>query len=366
MNQAFYDKVRQLTPPTMKGRYTDDDCMFVLNDIGTAIKEEDNALREGKMSSGVHYSEMLPIEEPPSADYLQLYHQTLKDSAFQMAQYVADVAEMILESRGEQAIIVSLARAGTPVGVLIKRYVKFQYGIDLPHYSISIIRGKGIDENALLYIMNKHDTQNLVFVDGWTGKGAIGKVLAGSIEAFNQKYDVKLSNELAVLADPAHSAEIYGTREDFFLPSACLNSIVSGLVSRTVHRDDLVGEHGYHGAKYYEEWEEKDLSIGFVDEVSSFFPHVQCRQVKKEAVTMQGWQEIEQIQKEFGIVNINKIKPSIGETTRVLLRRVPWKILIKELDNPSLKHIQILAKEKGVAIEHYPDMSYACIGLIKE
>ena len=50
-------------------------------------------------------------------------------------------------------------------------------------------------------------------------------------------------NLLAVLADPGVCAPILGTRDDFLIPSACLNSTVSGLVSRTVLRDDLIGPH---------------------------------------------------------------------------------------------------------------------------
>ena len=39
----------------------------------------------------------------------------------------------------------------------------------------------------------------------------------------------------------------------------------------------------------------------------------------------------------FNIKNINHIKPGVGdETTRVLLRRVPWKILVNSLNNPIL------------------------------
>ena len=52
-------------------------------------------------------------------------------------------------------IIVSLARAGIPVGILIKRYIKQKYGVDCPHYAISIIRDKGIDINAMEYIYNQ-------------------------------------------------------------------------------------------------------------------------------------------------------------------------------------------------------------------
>lgn len=366
MNQLFMEKVTKLSKPTIKGRYAESECLFVLKDLGSSIQEENNELREEKMSSGIHYSEMLPIEHLPSQEYLALFHQSLHDLSMDMAQYVADVSEMIISEKGREVVLVSLARAGTPIGVLIKRYLHFRYGLDVPHYSISIIRGKGIDENALIYIMNEQKDKNLVFVDGWTGKGAIGKVLSESIASFNLKYGTGLCDDLAVLADPAHSAEIYGTREDLFLPSACLNSIVSGLVSRTVHREDITSEYDFHGAKYYKEWEADDLSILFVNEISKHFDKTIVRQTEKAPVTMQGWNEIKEIQKAFGIENINKIKPSIGETTRVLLRRVPWKILIKDRKNPYLKHILILAEEKGVSVEEYPEMSYACIGLIKE
>lgn len=44
----------------------------------------------------------------------------------------------------------------------------------------------------------------------------------------------------------------------------------------------------------------------------------------------QGIDEVINIGKNFGIDDINLIKPGIGETTRVLLRRIPWKVLIDE------------------------------------
>ncbi|WP_305037295.1 RNA-binding protein, partial [Bacillus cereus group sp. BfR-BA-01441] len=59
------------------------------------------------------------------------------------------------------------------------------------------------------------------------------------------------------------------------------------------------------------------------------------------------------------------IKPGVGETTRVLLRRIPWKILIRKQNNPDLKHILLLAKEKNAPIEIYENMAYSCCGLIK-
>ena len=62
---------------------------------------------------------------------------------------------------------------------------------------------------------------------------------------------------------------------------------------------------------------------------------------------------------------MNLIKPGVGETTRVLLRRLPWKILVKDLNDARLKHIFQLAKERDVPVEVYEQMTYTCCGLIK-
>lgn len=78
-----------------------------------------------------------------------------------------------------------------------------------------------------------------------------------------------------------------------------------------------------------------------------------------------GLENIKQIQQEFSIPDINHIKPGVGETTRVLLRRVPWKILVQDKNDPRLKHIMLLAKDRSVPIEEYKNMSYTCCGLIK-
>ncbi len=66
--------------------------------------------------------------------------------------------------------------------------------------------------------------------------------------------------------------------------------------------------------------------------------------------------------------DINLIKPGIGETTRVLLRRVPWKVLIDENDKNSheLGHIVRLAEEKHVPVEYYPLKHYKCCGIIQK
>ena len=63
---------------------------------------------------------------------------------------------------------------------------------------------------------------------------------------------------------------------------------------------------------------------------------------------------------------MNLIKPGIGEATRVLLRRLPWKILVHSLrDEEHLGHLYQLAKEKGAPLEIYPLKNYKACGLIR-
>ena len=81
-----------------------------------------------------------------------------------------------------------------------------------------------------------------------------------------------------------------------------------------------------------------------------------------------GIDEVYEIAKVFDIDDINLIKPGIGEATRVLLRRIPWKILIdiRYKDDAQLGHLIRLAEEKNVPIEYYPLRHYKCCGIIKK
>ena len=92
--------------------------------------------------------------------------------------------------------------------------------------------------------------------------------------------------------------------------------------------------------------------------------------VEKEnkCVESSGIDEVKQIAKTFDIDDINLIKPGIGEATRVLLRRVPWRILIDERykGDPQLGHLVRLAEEKNVPIQYYPMKHYKCCGIIKK
>ena len=60
------------------------------------------------------------------------------------------------------------------------------HGWSVPHYAISIIRGRGIDEVALSRVLETHPASAIAFVDGWTGKGAITRDIIAAPEGDGQ------------------------------------------------------------------------------------------------------------------------------------------------------------------------------------
>ncbi|WP_406176391.1 phosphoribosyltransferase [Streptomyces canus] len=354
--------------------YAPEEVGWLLQDLSDVTLEAPTEEREEAIQSGgAHYAESLPVEYQPSDQYQELFRTALRESSARLAQAVGAVTEIVLQERSPRPVLVSLARAGTPVGVLMRRWAEFRHGLELPHYAVSIVRGRGIDANALRWLAGHHDPADVVFVDGWTGKGAITRELTEAIKQFEAEGGaVGFDPEIAVLADPGSCVKTYGTREDFLIPSACLNSTVSGLISRTVLRADLVGPDDFHGAKFYRELAGADVSVEFLDAVAARFPEVAeavGAQVKEllssdREPTWEGWAAVERISEEYGIHDVNLVKPGVGETTRVLLRRVPWKILARAGAGADLDHVRLLAEQRGVPVEEVAELPYTCVGLI--
>lgn len=354
------------------GSYPPDDVAWLLTDLSdVALEAPVEEREEAIQSGGAHYAESLPIEYEPDAEYTALFEQALAEQATHVAEAVGVVAEQLLAQRGERLVLVSLARAGTPVGVLLRRWLRSAHGIDVPHYAVSIVRGRGIDTEALRYLAAHHDPADIAFVDGWTGKGAIVRELAASIATANTELGTAFRAELAVLADPGSCVTTFGTREDFLLPSACLNSTVSGLVSRTVLNRSLLAATDFHGAKFYAHLAPADVSNRFVDVVEAAFAGVAAAvrdrsrtPIEAVAPTWAGWASVEALSEREGIGDVNLVKPGVGETTRVLLRRVPWKVLVRDARDPGLAHLRLLAEQRGVPVVEDPDLVYRAVGLI--
>lgn len=344
----------------MRSTYKEDDVILLLKDITGKVEPLGTKEREKAIQSGKHYCEMLPLEYKPSDQYIQLYNRMLEVFAKPTADAVARVAEEIYRIKGKRLALVSLARAGTSIGVLIKRYIKNKYDVNVPHYSISIIRDRGIDKNAMKYILERHCGNDIQFVDGWVGKGAIFKELESALEDFPD-----VDGSLAVLADPAHITDLCGTHDDILIPSSCLNSTVSGLVSRTFLRHDIIADDDFHGAAYYEDLLSEDRTYEFINVIEKHFEYGLSS--IEHIIDNSGIDVVNKIKEEYGVKSINFVKPGIGETTRVLLRRVPWRVLVSNADKNAeeLQHIIQLANEKGVEIYYCNLKNYKCCGIIK-
>ena len=362
--------MKPLDPP---GSFDPADVTLLLQDVTGRVAERPTDCREREIQAGRHYSEDLPIEQVPSPAYMQVFDQLMQTQVPRVAEYTGVLTRLVLE-RFRQPVLVSLVRAGTPCGVLMTRYARLRLGIEVPHYGVSIIRGKGFDANAISYILARHPGQTLVFVDGWTGKGMITRQLRESCDAYNVGHGGAIAPILAVLADPAHSTDLYATREDFINPSCCLNSTICGLISRTVHNTTLVGPEDFHGVRVYREFAPLDQTARYLDAVTAQFvpqegailSRLAALEREDRTPDWRGMKAVERIGAHFGISDVNRIKPSIGETTRVLLRRVPDRVLVREANHPDTAHILLLARERGVPVEVYPDMPYLCCGLIAD
>lgn len=350
---------------------------MLLTEIAGAELELPTEVREQLMQGGGHYAETLPIEYEPTAEYEALFQSLLAQHAARIALLTQVLAKRIVQEATGQPVLVSLARAGTPVGVLLRRALLLD-GIDAPHYTVSIVRERGLDPRALAYLTERYDPERIVFVDGWTGKGAIQWELQEALDLHAEQHGIRIPSRLAVLTDPAHVAELTASRADELIPSACLNSTVSGLLSRTIIRPDLTGPDAFHGVRVYREFAHRDVSRHYVDVIAGYFAGA-GGSGSAEAVDAglraaeqlapadgRGLREVQAVQAEYGIGNVHRVKPGIGETTRVLLRRLPEGIVVDPRYTSRLDHILMLARDRGVPVHERTNDVYACFGLIED
>ncbi len=342
------------------GSYAPDDVTFLLEPIEmTPLGLEE---KERLIQAGRHYSELIGREERPSAAYLAAFDVAFAENRRRFARDLLRLALLIKEARRatEELTLVSLARAGTPIGVLLKRILERDKPVT--HYSISIIRDRGIDEEALRYILERHPSESVVFVDGWTAKGVIQRELERSLRGR------ALPPELFVVADLSGTAAEAATGDDYLIPSAILNATISGLISRSIlssahHRPGM-----FHGTLFLEELAPVDRSRWFIEEM--------MRDIGREAPSppSAAWREARQAEcrafiarasVEHGVRDENLLKPGVAEATRVLLRRVPQLLLVRAPTDVDIRHLLLLASERGVPTEVVPDLPYKAAAIIQ-
>ena len=123
--------------------YSPDDVSWLLTDLSGVELEMPIEHRDERIRAGTHYAESLPVEYWPSADYLALFQMLLEQAARRVAYLVGVITETVLATRGVDVVRVSLARAGTPVGILLRRWGQQIHHLTAPHYTMSVVRGRG-------------------------------------------------------------------------------------------------------------------------------------------------------------------------------------------------------------------------------
>jgi hypothetical protein len=354
------------------GSYRPDDVTFLLRRLPT-LPFIDIARKEQLIQSGQrHYSEMLSPEALPSPRYLAIFRSACEANRQQMARDCLTLATLIAARRSGPITLVSLVRAGTPVGVILKHLLRRVLGREASHYSVSIVRDRGIDEVALRHILAQgHTPESLVFIDGWTGKGVISRVLTQAIEDFNRRHGCAIDPGLYVLSDLAGTAACAASSLDYLIPSSILNATVSGLVSRSV-LNDTIGPGDFHGCVYYKEFEAHDVSREFADDLVAAGVALASREglsapvpIDRDRASAVSSRFLGATMARHGITDVNLIKPGIGEATRVLLRRVPRLLLLRDPKAPDVAHLNVLATEKSVPLIVDADLPYQAVSLIE-
>lgn len=352
--------------PGFSGSYLPEDVTFLLKPVRLAPTAV--AVKEALIQSGQrHYSEMISAEQPPGAAYLKLFHAALARNADRLATDVASLAaHLAARANGREVVIASLARAGTPIGVLLLRSLR-AHGHAATHYSISIIRDRGIDRTALAHIATRHDPRDVVFVDGWTGKGAIAAELRRSLA----DRPLGFSPTLAVVADPAGQADIAAGTDDYLIASGLLGATVSGLVSRSILSAEAVAPGDFHACVSYPQLRGHDLSQHFIEAIAPRAIAASARPIGnhptfRQELSRVSEQAVTTLMRRSGTADRNRIKPGIAEATRALLRRVPDRVFVRDRCDPDIAHLLLLARQAGIAVELLPpECNYRAAAVIR-
>ena len=370
------------------GSYLASDVTVLLDIVDkNAVADVPVSQKEALIQSGQrHYSDMLTLENAPTAMHEQLYQQALAQGTTRTATDIANLAYTLHHifqqtvSTERPLILVSLVRAGLPIGVLLQRTLAdadSSYALPSVHYGISIIRDRGLDTVALQMILDAHPESPIIFVDGWTGKGAIYQELARSLDAFSDPNHPNFANifhqgenviPLLTLADPAGVAWLAASEEDWLIPSGLLNSTVSGLISRSLYTEP---QSGLHRSVFYDNLVAVDHSLAFVEQIDSTRRSLSTSPQYLQTFEQPRYQTadlIDMLAAEYDISNRNRIKPTIAEATRAILRRDPERILLATADHPDTVLLRHLCSERDINITVLGAkiLPYQAITLIKQ
>lgn len=362
------------TSQAFSGSYRADDVTFLLKPVrlaATDVAEKERLIQSGE----AHYSEMLSEERRPDPVYLEIFEDAFARNTARMGHDIACIAATVAADVAsgrlpEQVTLCSLVRAGVPYGVLLQRELT-ALGVDCAHFGISIIRDRGLDAVAMAHVFAARKPEGVLFVDGWTGKGAISKELSRAWAALGMAG----APRLLVLADPAGFATLSGSHEDWLIPSGILGANVSGLISRSILNDTVVGPGDYHGTVVADHLADIDLSRRFVDTVAQAVAAARPRATPRpwDPARLAGLRAasaacVDGLARAYGVDNLNRIKPGIAEATRAVLRRRPKAVFVRDAFDPDVAAIVHLCRTDGIELVESPDFTgpYRAVTLIEK
>lgn len=137
---------------------------------------------------------------------------------------VEALAGRIAASTPSAPVLVSILRAGVPVGALLARSLVRRLDEAVPLVALSLFDGLGWDTVALEAVLEDHPGRPVVFVDGWTSRGGVTGELRRSYERWISSGRPDFTNgdgpRLAVLCDPRGLAHFSAVQADRFVPSS--------------------------------------------------------------------------------------------------------------------------------------------------
>lgn len=352
--------------PAFSGSYQPHEIHFLLKPMQIEMIPVEE--KEFLIQSGLkHYSEMLSEEPPPTQRHLEIFHRALDLGGKRLAIEGVQLAKAIVEKIDVRPIVLlSIVRAGVPLGVILHQTLH-ELGIESIHYGISIIRDKGIDEIALNYVETLHGTAGVIFVDGWTGKGAISMELN---KALLKRPGYSTEVPLVVLADPCGSAWLSASADDWLIPFGIIGAPVSGMISRSIWVPNDM--HGCVECQHLAGYECSQLLINTVKKhrlnlniLSIASSH---NNIDKKKRWLASQKIIKNISQQYKVNSLNRIKPGIAEATRAILRRVPDQVLIQSRQDQDISLLLNLAEAKGVHVTEVGNCiaPYRAISIIKK
>lgn len=170
-----------------------------------------------------------PSPEPEFAESLRVaLHSEVREMAdsavgWQLCGALRRLAANVRQAYDpRQLLLVSILRAGVPIADWLRALLPGSEAV-----MASLFVGTGIDREALAAIQSDFPDRQILFVDGWTGKGGVADTLR-ELGA----------GDLAVLVDPWRLASFRGTSQDLLCPSALFTGPTTLGFSRSFVHDE--------------------------------------------------------------------------------------------------------------------------------